>query len=253
MKETLAQLRDTLDQLQTQGRQINLFFRDDDVEEDEPTLRELLATFRRFAAPINLEIIPARLTPEAIRLLQDAYARQPELPELIELNQHGWQHVNHEPEGRKCEFGVSRSFEEQFTDIARGREVLQNAFGEAFSPVFTPPWNRCTEDTHRALDQLGFQVLSKLHGKQTVAGYNFRELSVTLDLFQWKNGATIKSPEQFIGELTAQLRELDTVGVMLHHKVMDESAFALIAELLNALRHSDAIRFHSFQSLLKAK
>jgi predicted deacetylase len=111
---------------------------------------------------------------------------------LIELNQHGWRHTNHEPEGRKCEFGASRSFEEQLADIARGREVLEHAFGKAFSPVFTPPWNRCTQDTYRALDQLGFRALSQLQGKQPVAGYNFRELSVRLDLFRWKGGAVMK-------------------------------------------------------------
>jgi len=243
MKDVLAQLCRGLDELVAQQRTVNVFFRDDDVDEDEPSLRRLLAFFAEFEVPVNLEIIPAQLTDAAIGLLREA-------PALVELNQHGWQHVNHEEEGRKCEFGASRSFEEQLADIARGREVLEHAFGEAFSPVFTPPWNRCTEETHRALDQLGFLALSKLRGSKPVTGYGFRELSVTLDLFRWKGGAAMKPPDEFIGELTTQLQELGTVGIMLHHKMMNAEAYAMLPYLMNELRRSEAIRFHTFQSLV---
>ena len=247
MKQALAQLCVALDDLQARRRTVNIFFRDDDVDEDEPSLRKLLGTLIGLEVPINLQIIPARLTDEAIGLLQEAHARR---PDLLELNQHGWQHVNHEPKGRKCEFGASRRFEQQLADIALGREVLEQAFGSAFSTVFTPPWNRCTEDTYRALDQLEFLALSKLRGKESVTGYGFCELSVTLDLFRWKGGAVIKAPDEFIGELIVQLHELDTVGIKLHHKVMDDAALMLLRMVLNELRRSDAVRFHTFQSLL---
>jgi hypothetical protein len=246
MSEALAQLREALAELQTQHRTVDVFFRDDDVDEDESSLRALLALFQELETPINLEIIPARLTGAAVGFLREVHARR---SGLLELNQHGWRHVNHEPEGRKCEFGESRNFDEQVADIARGREVLGRAFGDAFSPVFTPPWNRCTEVTYRALDQLGFCALSKLRGKEPVAGYGFRELSATLDLFRWKGGAVMKTNDEFIGELTAQLRELDTVGVMLHHKVMSEAALFLLKMMIVEMRKSEAIRFHTFQSL----
>ncbi|HMY74706.1 MAG TPA: polysaccharide deacetylase family protein, partial [Blastocatellia bacterium] len=229
------------------GQSVNVFFRDDDVAEDEPTLRRLLDLFAEFEIPINLEIIPGKLTEAAIALLGAYRAAH---PDLFEFNQHGWMHVNHETEGRKCEFGASRSFDEQLADIRQGREVLQDAFGEAFSPVFTPPWNRCTEATYQALDQLQFRALSKLRGKTEVTGHGFRELSVTLDLFRWKGGATMKAPREFIEELHTQLRELDTVGIMLHHQVMDEAAFEFLALLLEMLRGLPQIRFQTFRSLL---
>jgi len=250
MTEALAQIRGTLAELQAQRRTVSVFFRDDDVDEDEPSLRALLALFGKLEVPINLEVIPARLTGAAISLLLEAHARR---PGLIELNQHGWRHVNHEPEGRKCEFGRGRGFEEQLADIARGRGVLARAFGGAFSPVFTPPWNRCTEATYRALDQLGFRALSKLRGGEPVTGYGFREISVTLDLFRWKGGAVMKPNGEFIGELASQLQELDTVGIMLHHKVMDEPAFARLRMLVSELRRSDTVGFHTFQSLLGSR
>lgn len=246
MNEALLQLRAVLDELQKQQRIVNVFFRDDDVDEDEPSLRALLALFSALETPINLQIIPALLTDEAVQLLREAQVQR---PDLIELNQHGWRHINHEVEGRKCEFGASRSFDDQLADIAQGREVLEQAFGNAFSPVFTPPWNRCTQDTYRALDKLGFRALSQLQGGHSVASYKFRELSVTLDLFRWKGGAVMKSSEEFIAELTAQLRELNLVGIMLHHKVMGDAALTLLQMVISELRCSEAIRFHTFQRL----
>lgn len=248
MNEALEQLLLTLNVLCERRRTVNVFFRNDDVDEDEARLRMLLDLFEESATPVNLEIIPGRLTESCIRLLRRRTHAQ---PALFELNQHGWQHVNHESQGRKCEFGVSRSFEEQLADILRGKEVLEQAFGEAFSPVFTPPWNRCTDVTHRALDQLGFQILSKLNSEPPVTGHCFREISVTLDLFRWKGGATMKAPQEFVAELNSQLLALDTVGVMLHHKVMDDTAFELVRLVVSELRRSEAIQVHSFQSLLK--
>jgi peptidoglycan/xylan/chitin deacetylase (PgdA/CDA1 family) len=249
MKEAIEQLRLTLDRLSERQQRVKVFFRDDDVDEDEARLRMLLDLFEESATPVNLEIIPGRLTEPGIQLLRQRRRAQ---PALFELNQHGWQHVNHELQGRKCEFGLSRSFDEQLSDILRGKQVLEQAFGEAFSPVFTPPWNRCTDATHRALDQLGFQALSKLNNEPPVTGHGFREISVTLDLFRWKGGAAMKTPAEFVAELNSQLSALNIVGVMLHHKVMDAAAFELAQSVVSELRRSDAVQIHSFQSLLRA-
>jgi predicted deacetylase len=249
LSQITTYFKSSLDDLQLRRQTVDLFFRDDDVDDDEAALRSLLDIFLSHEVPVNLEIIPGCLTDSSIALLR---RYRDSRPDLFELNQHGWRHINHEVEGRKCEFGPSRSFEEQLADIANGKKVLEEAFGEAFSPVFTPPWNRCTTDTYRALDQLGFRALSKKKGKEELTGYSFRELSVTLDLYQWKNGATMRPAEQFISELDSQMGGLDRVGVMLHHKVMDESAFELLERLLHELRSHPFVRFHTFQSLLKS-
>ncbi|HZS08528.1 MAG TPA: polysaccharide deacetylase family protein [Blastocatellia bacterium] len=249
MKEEFVQLRAALDQFTAGQRTTRFFFRDDDVDEDEPSLRRLLEVFGRCGVPVNLAVIPGRLTDAAVALLQGSSLIQ---QDLIELNQHGWMHVNHETEGRKCEFGPGRSYDEQLSDIARGRRVLEDAFGAHFSPVFVPPWNRCTTETFRALERVGFQALSRLRGGEELTGYNFRELSVTLDLHRWKGGVTMKSPAEIVNEVVSQMRELQTVGVMLHHKVMDEEAFSFLALLVDELRSHACVRFHTFQSLLRA-
>jgi len=60
----------------------------------------------------------------------------------------------------------------------------------------------------------------------------------------------MKSPNELLDELILQLVTLPRIGIMLHHKVMDEAAFELLSLLLSELCLSRAIKFHTFQSLL---
>lgn len=241
------ELRQALERLRAERQTVDLFFRDDDVDEDEATLWQLLNTFLFRGVPINLEVIPGKLKAATVRLLlqqQHAY------PALIELNQHGWMHTNHEVEGRKCEFGASREFTEQYADIARGKAVLDEAFGKRWHPVFTPPWNRCTADTLQALHKIGFRAFSKDRGKEPIVDYSFTEISTTLDLYRWQPRATMKAPSEIERELIAQLRQGEPIGILLHHKVMDAAAFSFLASLLDELRRFPVVRFHTFASLL---
>lgn len=241
------ELRQALEQLRTAQQTVDIFFRDDDVDEDEAMLWQLLNTFLSRGVTINLEVIPGKLKTATVRLLQQ---QQQAHPTLIELNQHGWMHTNHEVEGRKCEFGASRNFAEHLNDIARGKAVLDDAFGQHWHPVFTPPWNRCTADTLHALDQLGFRVFSKDRGKEVTRGYRFTEISTTIDLYRWQPRAAMKTPSEIERELVAQLQRGDLIGILLHHKVMDVVAFSVLASLLDELRRFPVVRFHTFQSLL---
>jgi hypothetical protein len=245
MKSSLGRLESALAR---RREPLRVFFRDDDVDEDEATLRGLLRTFLRREIPINLGVIPGRLTASGVELLTQAISAA---PTLIELNQHGWLHLNHEREGRKCEFGPSRSYDEQLTDIAQGEARMTEAFGPRWSPVFIPPWNRCVEDTYRAIDQLGFRALSAKRGSSVVSGYRFKEISITLDLFNWRGGASLRAAEEIVDELVAQISQQQTIGVMLHHKVMDERAFGFLDCLLAALASHPSASFHTFQDLLR--
>ena len=165
---------------------MRIFFRNDDVDDDEPQLRRLLRLFRERNTPINLGVIPGRLTAECAEFLAGAVDAA---PALLELNQHGWLHQNHEREGRKCEFGASRNYAEQLADVMRGRARMTDAFGPKWFPVFIPPWNRCTEETLRAIDHLGFRALSAKQGSSVATGYRFEEISITLDVYRWNGGA----------------------------------------------------------------
>ena len=247
MNPFYTQLKAVLEQRQQQARRLTLFFRDDDVDEDEASLRKLLKLFLCNKTPVNLGVIPGRLTNGAIDLLSDYAGTN---PGLLELNQHGWQHLNHECEGRKSEFGPSRTFDVQLADIALGQMKMTAAFRPHWFPVFIPPWNRCTAATGQALDQLGFRVLSRDRSQPPIMGSRFREIPITLDLYRWSGSPRLRSVEELVNELIEQIAKEDRIGLMLHHKIMNEEAFSLVDFLLQTFNRYLIVQCHTFQSLL---
>ncbi len=239
-------LRQSLDELAKKNKAIRIFLRDDDADDDLEALRSLFDVTLASSVPLNLAIIPGSLSDAGIRLLDNHKHLH---PDLFGLNQHGWLHLNHEKEGRKCEFGQSRTFDQQFEDVSQGKALLENVFGDKFYPVFTPPWNRCTEDTFKVLDRLNFKVFSKDKGKQAVTGFAFQEISTTLDLYRWKDKPSMKTPEEIIEALLVQMRAEDPIGILLHHKVMGPEEFSFLDFLLRELRRYPNIPFHTFESL----
>lgn len=214
-----------------------VFFRDDDAGWGDERLWALLDLFDRRSLPVDVAVIPAELHP-ALAASLTARARAGG----VHLHQHGWAHVNHEPVGRKCEFGPSRSFEDQAADIGRGQAVLRDAFGDLLDPVFTPPWNRCTSDTAAALSAHGIAVLSR-DGTAAPLTSSVPEVPVTVDWFGSGKGVRW-TPYELADRLAAAIRSGRPVGIMLHHAVTDSGELAAIGALLALLSlhpHTEAV------------
>ena len=243
-------LQEGLERVADTQKTIPIFLRDDDIDEDEETLRHLLDIALSRNTPINLQIIPEKFTEAGVRVLKNFNRVN---PDLVSINQHGYTHLNHEKKGRKCEFGPSRNFQEQFDDISKGKAILESIFPMRFFPVFTPPWNRCTPDTFKVLEELGFHLLSKDVGKHPITGYSFTEISTSLDLYTWKGGAAMKSPEDIVQLLLQQIEKLPVIGILLHHKVMDATAFAFLDQLLSQLHQWPNVEFHTFKTLMQTE
>jgi hypothetical protein len=210
-------LRPVTAALDAAPRSVDVFFRDDDAGWDDARLLELLGRFAAHGLPVDLAVIPAALTP--------ALARELEARERVGLHQHGFAHVNHEPEGRKCEFGRSRPRERQRADIAAGRERLLELLGDALQPLFTPPWNRCTEDTGKCLAELGFAALSREHRAQPLGIPGLPELPVHVDWVRLE-------PDELAARMAARVAAGGPLGVMLHHAVMEPESMERTSELL---------------------
>lgn len=149
----------------------------------------------------------------------------------LRLHQHGYAHTNHEPTGRKCEFGRSRSAAEQAGDVAAGQRRLADAFGRLVDPVFTPPWNRCSPATADALVANGVHVLSRDHSASPFRRDDLYEVPVTVDWFAQRKHVRVLR-EEVGGQIAAGVRRGGPVGVMLHHAAIDETERATLGELL---------------------
>jgi predicted deacetylase len=223
---------------------VTVFFRDDDAGWRDDRLRTLLDLFAARDVPIDLAAIPLDATPAlAAELCARADAG------LVGVHQHGFAHVNHEREGRKCEFGPSRDAEAQLGDIRAGRERLGALFGAALQPMFTPPWNRCTADTGAALLELGVGVLSRDRTAVPLALPGLAELPVQVDWFAKRKGERLGRAA--VGEqLGARAAEPAPLGVMLHHAEMEDEDMAATAELLDLVSAHGSARCLSMAALL---
>src|SRR5205085_10755551 len=95
-------------------------------------------------------------------------------------------------------------------DILAGLHHPQALCVPALATIFTPTWNRCTEQTASCLVELEFSALSRTADAVPYAAPT--EIPVTVD---W-------SKRDGLGKELASSAEHDpAVGVMLHHELID--------------------------------
>ena len=243
MSAWLDNLRRALD---ASARPVDFFFRDDDAGWCDERLFALLDLFERHSLPIDVAAIPRAVTAS---LASELRARVGAAPERLAVHQHGFAHVNHELEGRKCEFGPSRSRALQREDIESGRRVLLDEHGLRTGDIFTPPWNRCTEATGEALRACGFRVLSRDATARPLGVAGLYELPVRFDWFARRKGVRLG-----LEELGALLNEAASapaspVGVMFHHELMDDGELKRAGELLALLAAHPSTRCRLISAL----
>ncbi|MCH9698590.1 MAG: polysaccharide deacetylase family protein [Gammaproteobacteria bacterium] len=235
MTAWLDPVRQVLEQTQSP---VQCFFRDDDAGWDDQGLFELLNLFRQYEVPIDLAVIPTSLSKNLIgRLMMRIYKQG----QQIGLHQHGYSHTNHQIEGRKCEFGSSRHPEEQFSDIVIGQGILKESFNDYLQPIFTPPWNRCTQATVDVLESLGFSALSRDSSASPLQISQLREIPVHIDWFCKRKGVRV----DFHGiglQVAEHIQQHNTLGIMLHHQITNADERVVLAELLNLLSTHESIQ-----------
>jgi len=225
MTAWLDPLREALDESNTF---IDFFFRDDDIGWATGEFRALLACCRRYSVPLEIAAIPNVLTTELADEICTLHAQS---PALLGVHQHGFSHTNHEVSGRKCEFGVSRLYLDQYRVIKRGKIQLEAMLGSVLDPIFTPPWNRCTEITVECLSELGFRVLSRDATAPSLRVWGLEELPIAIDWFAKKEGARLSF--QSLGTFMAErVKQRQPVGIMLHHELMSADERDLLGDLL---------------------
>lgn len=242
----LDKLRRALD---SAARPVDFFFRDDDAGWCDERLFALLDLFERHSMPIDVAAIPRAMNAS---LASELRARTAAAPERLAVHQHGFAHSNHEREGRKCEFGPSRTLGLQRQDIESGRRILLEEHGLRTDDIFTPPWNRCTEATGEALLASGFRVLSRDATARPLGVEGLCELPVRFDWFARRKGVRLNAEES--GALLAEAAsggDASPVGVMFHHELMDEGELKRADELLALLASHPSARCRLMSALSK--
>ena len=237
-------LDQTLQEILDRAGLSRVFFRADDIGVLSKNFIRMMDLFIKYRMPLCLAVVPAWLT----RQRWDALAPYVKQGDLFCWHMHGYAHKNHETQGKKQEFGPARPSEALFRDLSRGRTRLASIMGNVFTPVFTPPWNRCCLEAMEHLKALKFKAVSRSMGNLPVAPEGLKEISVHADLH------TRKDKDASSG-WTALFKELETgfttgcCGIMLHHMRMNDSAFLFLEHLLYRLSSRKNIQRVQYQDL----
>lgn len=241
MSDWLDPVRAALDASPTP---VPFFFRDDDTGWENDSLWGLLDRAQANGVHIDLAVIPTEIDDKLADELCDRASTG-----LVHLHQHGFRHVNHEKDGRKYEFGPSRSHDQQLADIAQGSAMIGDLLHPHVEPIFTPPWNRCTDQTAVALANLGFDILSRDHTADPFGMAELAEVPVSVDWFaKAKNAPWAR--DRVAEQITKRIGiSRGPVGVMLHHAITNEEHLGLVDELFSVVaEHPSAVSTSIYNS-----
>jgi hypothetical protein len=240
--------------LDTVDSPVSFFIRDDDTGWNDERLFALLDCTRSVGVPIDLAVIPQAT---GLALAAELRAWVDDANRLVGLHQHGHAHSNHEPMGRKCEFGAARDLDAQRADLVTGRQHLQDLFESRLDTHFTPPWNRCSSATPTLLATLGYTGLSR---DRTAAPQSaLPELPIDVDWCKHQRQAEARgthhdaaSGDAIALDVAARVRSGATVGLMLHHAVMSDMELRRLQTWLACWSQHPKARWQPMRAWLNA-
>jgi peptidoglycan/xylan/chitin deacetylase (PgdA/CDA1 family) len=237
-----------LDRWQDAGQRARFWLRDDDAQEPTPALDALLTRMRSHATPCLLAVIPMRSDAALANRLQ----KDP----LIRVAMHGAWHANHAPAGQKsAETSAERTMPVILAELAAAREHLTAHFGAIAGDWYVPPWNRIDKSVAERLPDIGFQAISTFADNLFHLGPALRQVNTHVDLMDWKGGCIGRPAEAVAADLAARLakaRQQDwaAVGVLAHHLVHDQQAWAVLDGVLDTVSRHPAARWMAPDDLL---
>jgi hypothetical protein len=226
-----------------------LFFRADDVGIPSHSFHQLILSFHKHNLPLCLATVPTWLTPKRLHELS-MYMDSGSSQWCWHL--HGWLHRNFEVSGKKQEFGPARNPGTISDILHKGRTRLETLLEENFHPVFTPPWNRCSQATLTSLVNLRFKAVSRSTGASPEAPSALPDFQVNVDLHTRKE----ISPERGLENLMAELERgiaSGQCGIMIHHQRMNKHALHfldLLLEIVGQNQRVDTLHFNDMTGSL---
>ncbi|MFN0043880.1 MAG: polysaccharide deacetylase family protein [Alphaproteobacteria bacterium] len=234
-----AQLHAELDLWAPDG--VTLWWRDDDAIAAGPELRKLLSCAS--GTPIALAVIPARLDAGLALALDGAN---------VLVVQHGYSHANHAPpESAKMELGAHRPYSHTLGDLATGWARLESVFGARARPILVPPWNRIAPAMVPFLPEIGYRGLSTFGARRRAEPIRgFVQTNTHVDIMDWRGARGFVGEEQALGALVGHLAARRTAttddeptGLLTHHLIHDEAAWAFLARLCEKMRDHPSARW----------
>jgi hypothetical protein len=246
-------LRRELDRWAESGRSATFWWRDDDATAPCAELERLLQLSRSRDSALALAVIPALLSPELASHLESH-------PQVAVL-QHGYAHRNHAAAGeRKLEVGGSRDSAQILAELRSGFDIMHRHFGERFTPVLVPPWNRIDDSVVAELASIGFGGISTMRVRQKAEpAPGLLQVNAHLDPVNWRHRQGFIGVYPAVAILVQHLaarrsgyRDLaEPTGILSHHLVQNESVWRFLDRLLALLRGHPAVTWRDAPTIWK--
>jgi len=245
----LGKIRDGVrEQLRTASadHEIKVFFRADDIAAPSKNFSKMMSLFLKYQIPLCLAVVPAWMTKERWEAMAEFRKKG---QDLFCWHMHGYQHMNYESVGKKQEFGPARTALAVLNDLTRGQKRLQTIMGKDLTPVFTPPWNRCSMDALMMLKKTGFEAVSRSLGSVPASPEGLLDIPVNVDLHTRKETSAEEGRQKLLEEFRTGLVS-PVCGIMLHHMCMNDQAFLLLEHLLELFSGYGQIQKITYQELI---
>lgn len=256
-----------------------LLFRNDDIREVlDDSLLEITELCCANQIPISHTVEPANITQRTIDWLNSEKEKH---PKLIEIVQHGYLHkVNYEAfvggKLKKGEFGGKRNYEEQLSQIAAGKRLMDEYFGNRWFRLFTFPYGGRNKAAIKAVNDAGFLVVNGSLGvgwkhsllyaighflnRETLFGrkisWHLRykpgtrlfqidtSISVIKRFLNEKTDAEFYSLQELQRQTLRLISTLQVIGVVLHHRYHNsKEKIKLIEDYIQWLKSLDFVQF----------
>jgi hypothetical protein len=234
MEDLIAEL----DRSAEAGRRISFWLRDDDAVAPTPALDRLIALTERWDVPVVLAVVPFPASRAlAVRLADIG---------RMKVAAHGFAHRNHAgADEKKQELGSHRQAATILGELELGLDRLSDMFGAQVLPMLVPPWNRISADLVPHLPGLGLRWLSAF-GKDLPhqPSPGLVQIDCQLDIMDWR--ARRSHPRDLLADrLAALVHERGPasapIGILTHHLVHDEAAWAFLDELFRSTARHPAV------------
>ena len=216
-----------------------IFFRDDDIRDCDANLKKFIGLFLLHKIPVHLAVIPGSLTARCRSFLRKCLKSY---PQLIEIGQHGFRHLNYSPDNlKKYEFGPNRTYIQQRKDIIKGKEILKKIINEDL--IFTPPWHGFDANTLKVLSDVGFKGISMDKKTKIMTSESIQSIpaSVYIDKKD-QNGWFVEKAAILLREIRAV--KAARVGILVHHDhIKTDQEFQELSSLLSKLRNARCFQF----------
>lgn len=222
-----------LDAWDAAGSRATLWWRDDDACHDSPALQRLLGIASCYGVPVVVAAIPADADASLLQAIVGCDA--------VTIVQHGYAHHDHAPAGeRSAELGAHRALDLRIAELEHGRDALARRFGDRFTPVLVPPWNRIADDVLPRLPSVGIHAISCFGPRTTVMpARGLLQVNAHVDLIAWRRDRVFigvdAAVERLVGHLharrTSAADAAEPTGILTHHLAFSDAAWAFMAEL----------------------